>query len=208
MQLYLDDSPFEVSPGADASLNDLVGQVNQHLTGRRRVVIALGCDGREVPAGELEQVLERPAAQFDRVDIRSEPQSVVAALLLEQAFGLFGETEEHLPGINELLAEGQTARGMEILAGDFRLWQQAHEAVIQAVRLGEVPIDDVTVGELTSTSIIQQLRDKLVQIKESLEARDFVMLGDILQYEIGETISRWKQLIEEIGGRITPADVD
>jgi hypothetical protein len=206
MRLYLDETPLDVTPAADASLNDVLALVNQRLTGQRRVVIALGCEGREVPAGELQQVLERPAAQFNRVDIRTEPQSVVAGLLLDQAYGIFGETEEHLETINGLLAEGQTARGMELLAGDFRLWQQAHEAVIQAVRLGEVPIDDVHVGELTSTSIIQLLRDKLVQIKESLEARDFVMLGDILQYEIGETITKWKQLIEEIGGRITPAD--
>ena len=64
-------------------------------------------------------------------------------------------------------------------------------------------LDEVTVQGTPSVDIIGGLRDRLAQIKESLEARDYVMLADILQYEIGDTVQNWKALTAELRARLS-----
>jgi hypothetical protein len=198
MEFFLDNERLDLPATPGGTLETILAEVNKLVFARQRSVVALGCDGRDIPTGEILDVLARPADDFQRVDFRSEANAGVARQLLQQAAERFEETEQGRSGIIDLLAEGQTVRGMELLAGSFRLWQQAHQAVLQAVRVGGIRLDDVQVDGEPSVGVIEELKDKLVQIKEALEARDFVMLGDIMQYEIGETVAKWKALIGRV----------
>ncbi|UCG33328.1 MAG: hypothetical protein JSU68_01610 [Phycisphaerales bacterium] len=203
MDAFLDNEPWDHCLTDGDKLEALLALVNRDAADKGRTVIAIYCDGQEVNAEQLTEALAKPLSKFQRVELSSLPASEVAAAVLNQAAALVQETERNQCDIVELLNEGNTVRGMELLAGSFRLWQQAHEAVLQAVRLGRVDLDDVQVEGTPSVDIISGLRDRLAQIKESLEARDYVMLADILQYEIGDTVQRWKSLIAELRARFS-----
>ena len=204
MDAYLDNEPLESSVGEDERLEALLAEVNRAMSERDRVVVAILCNDQEVNADALPKALATPLSEFQRVELRSQPAGEVARAVLDQASGLLEETEREQPGIVEMLNEGNTVRGMELLAGSFRLWLQAHEAVLGAIRLGSVPLDDVRVDGTPSVDIVNGLKDKLEQIKEALEARDYVMLADILQYELPETLQTWKSLIGQLHQVISP----
>lgn len=203
VEIRLDDKLLERTNADGELLETLIADVNRSVAHDRRTVTAVICDGNEMDAVGLSAALKEPLGNFQRVDLRSQPASTVAAEVLAQAAALFEETEKDQPTIVELLGEGNTVRGMELLAGSFRLWQQAHEAVIHAVRLSGVNLDEVRIADTPAIEVIDGLRDKLAQIKEALEARDYVMLADILQYELSETIQNWKSLIARLRGMAT-----
>lgn len=203
MEIRLDDKLLERTIADGDLLETLIADVNRSVAQDRRTVTAVICDGNEMDAEALSAALKEPLGNFQRVDLRSQPASTVAAEVLAQAAALFEETEKDQPAIVQLLGEGNTVRGMELLAGSFRLWQQAHEAVIHAIRLSGVNLDEVRIAETPALEVIDGLRDKLAQIKEALEARDYVMLADILQYELSDTIQNWKSLIARLRGIAT-----
>ena len=203
MEAFLDNEAWSHSLADTDKLGMLLAAVNRDAADKGRAVIAIQCDGRDLGADELADALARPLSDFQRVELRSLPAGEVAVSILNHAADLVRETEQNQPDIVELLNEGNTVRGMELLAGSFSLWQQAHEAMLQAVRLGRVNLDEVTVQGTPSVDIIGGLRDRLAQIKESLEARDYVMLADILQYEIGDTVQNWKALTAELRARLS-----
>ena len=204
MQAFLDSQPVSHSLADSEKLETLLAEINRSAAGNGRAVISIHCDGQEIDAQGLVDALAKPLGEFQRIDLATRPAGEVAQAVLAQAAALVQETEQDQPGIVELLSEGNTVRGMELLAGSFRLWQQAHEAVLQAVRLASIPLDQVQVQGTPSVDIINGLKGKLEQIKEALQARDYVMLADILQYEIGETLQSWKALINQL--RQPPAD--
>jgi hypothetical protein len=203
MQAFLDNEPWDHSLTDGDKLEMLLAAVNRDAADKGRTVIAIQCDGQVVNAEQLTEALSKPLSEFQRVELSSKPVGEVAAAVLDHAGALVQETERNQSDIVELLNEGNTVRGMELLAGSFRLWQQAHEVVLQAVRLGRINLDDVAVEGTPSVDIIGGLRDRLAQIKESLEARDYVMLADILQYEIGDTVQSWRALIAELQARLS-----
>jgi len=195
MDIRVDDEILDQPIGDGDRLEALIATVNRTVGAQGRTITAVFCDGRELDADQLTQALQSPIKEFARLELRSQPASLVAARIFEQAAALFEETEKDQPLIVEMLNEGNMVRGMELLAGSFRLWQQAHEAVTHAVRLAGIQLDEIRIGETPSLDIINGLHEKLAQIKEALQARDFVMLADILQYELAETIENWKKLI-------------
>lgn len=202
MDIRVDDELFDEPIGDRDRLESLIAAVNRTVGAQGRTVTAVFCDGRELDAEQLTQALQSPINEFARLELRSQPAALVAGRIFSQAAALFEETEKDQPLIVEMLNEGNMVRGMELLAGSFRLWQQAHEAVTHAVRLAGIQLDEIRIGETASLDIINGLREKLAQIKEALEARDFVMLADILQYELTETIENWKALIAGLQERI------
>jgi hypothetical protein len=202
MEALLDGQPVEISIADGQKLEALLAEVNQIVAGRGRAVVSIQCDGQEVNAEALTAALGKPLSEFQRVELTSAPAKEVADAVLNQAGALVAETERDHGDIVELLNEGNTVRGMELLGGSFRLWQQAHDAVLQAVRLGGIRLDEVEVDGVSSMEIINGLKDKLAQIKDALEARDYVMLADILQYELGDTVQSWIALIGRMRERL------
>jgi len=202
MQARLDGQQLELSVADGEKLEALLAEANQVVAEQGRAVVSIQCDGQEVGAEALTAALSKPLNEFQRVELTSAPAKEVAEAVLNQAGALVAETERNHSDIVELLNEGNTVRGMELLGGSFRLWQQAHDAVTQAVRLGRIQLDQVEVEGVSSVEIINGLKDKLGQIKDALEARDYVMLADILQYELGQTVQSWIALINRLRGQL------
>ena len=46
--------------------------------------------------------------------------------------------------------------------------------------------------------VFGEVRDLLIQIKEVVEARDMVLLGDLLQYELDPVADRWERAIQRV----------
>jgi len=203
MEAFLDGEPRAYSLAESERLDTLLAEINRDMAEQGRAVVSIHCNGQEVDADELVAALARPLSGFQRVELTSMPAGEVAQAVLAQAAALVQETEQDHSGIVELLNEGNTVRGMELLGGSFRVWQQAHEAVLQAVRLAHIPLDQIQVQGAPSAEIIQGLKGKLEQVKEALEARDYVMLADILQYEMGETVQSWKALIDQLSAQLS-----
>lgn len=191
IEVYVDDRKHPISGQAAATLADVIEHVRLSVRGADRLIVSIACDGRELDEDELTTSLSLSAATMGRIDMLTRPARDVAAEIFDHAVALFDATQGPAAEAVELLAQGQTVRAMEILAGNLRSWQTAHESVLQAVRLLSLEVD---------SSAVERFRGTLSEVRDALLNRDFVALGDLLQYEAPDAINQWRDAIADLKG--------
>ena len=91
---------------------------------------------------------------------------------------------------------------MENLAGYLGLYKAAQEAVSQAARLNRLDLDKLQVNGRSMGLVIGELAGQLAQVKAALEARDLVLLNDLLTYELTRGTEQWQELLSALDQRL------
>ncbi|HEV8292061.1 MAG TPA: hypothetical protein VGP94_09060, partial [Tepidisphaeraceae bacterium] len=79
-----------------------------------------------------------------------------------------------------------------------RAWQHAQQSIVKVLELLRIDPADVTVANQPLARCLENFSLQLRQIKSSLEQRDFVSLGDTLQYETSDTTQSWLSCIDAV----------
>ena len=169
-----------------------IGQVLSHLQRDNRLVVNLLIDGEEPDLDCLPQVRRAP--------VNAHTLFIETAELRAMALEVIDEVESQLREADRLKGEavdllqrsGGAGKAMEKLSGCFSTWQNAQESVVKVARLLRLDLDGVSVDGRTLSALIQEFSGQLRQIRQALEHRDFVTLGDVLAYEMTETSTQWR----------------
>ena len=84
-------------------------------------------------------------------------------------------------------------------------WQQIQSAYANLAKLLEISLAQLPVGELTGESVLNEFCHQLSEIQTALQSKDFVLLADILQYEMDTAVSHWTNLLAATLGIADPA---
>jgi len=198
MHVYVDDKPFAVSDLASKTVRQVANEVNSALAQQGRMLVAVFCDGRLIEPQELQSVLDSPASRFERLDFQSALPAVLAREVLMRASELLDEVSPLLQQAGELLSQGQNARAMELLANCFGVWHQVQDSVAKSSRLLGLDLSKFLIADRPADEMLEEFADRLREVKEALENRDYVMLSDVVQYELPEAAPRWKELLERL----------
>lgn len=186
VEVYVDEQQQPIPADVAATLADVIEQVRASMRDADRLIVSIARDGRELNEEELTASLTLPAASMGRIDMLTRPARDVAGEVFDHAVALFDATQAPTAEAVELLAQGHTVRAMEILAGNLRSWQTAHESVLHVVRLLSLEMD---------AAAVERFRSTLSDVKDALINRDFVALGDLLQYEAPAAIQQWRDAV-------------
>src|SRR4029450_5082616 len=88
--------------------------------------------------------------------------------------------------VDLLQRSGGAVKAMEKLSGCFSTWHNAQESVVKIARLLRLNLDHVRVCDRSLSHLMDEFTGQLRQVKQALEGRDFVTLGDVLAYEMTE----------------------
>src|SRR4051812_9365862 len=191
MAVTVDHEPLEIEPLGLRT----VGQVLSHVQRDNRLVVHLLIDGREPEIGAMGDVRRSLINGHTLFIETAEPRAM--------ALEVIGEVEEQLDEADRLKAEavsllqksGGIGKAMEKLSGCFSTWQSAQESVLKTAQLLRIDLAKVIVGARSLQSVLTEFSGQLRQIKNALENRDFVTLGDILTYETTETSAQWREAL-------------
>src|SRR3954469_2303238 len=168
-----------------------VGQVLSHLQRDNRLVVNLLIDGQEPDLDCLSQVRQEQVNGHTLFIETAEPR--------EMALDAIAEVESQLREADRLKGEavdllqksGGAVKAMEKLSGCFSTWHNAQDAVVKVARLLRIDLDEVSIEGRSLTELVEEFSGQLRQVRQALEHRDFVTLGDVLAYEMTETTSQW-----------------
>ena len=59
----------------------------------------------------------------------------------------------------------------------------------------KLDVNAIAVNDEPLMDLISRPKDVLLQIKDALQSRDYVLLADILQYEFHEVTEQWQAVI-------------
>jgi hypothetical protein len=187
MSVMVDRQPLET----DQMGLQTLGQLLAHLQKDNRLVVHVLVDGQEPDLSQMGSVRKIPLREHTLFIETADPRDLALSALGEVDAQL-SEADRLRNEACDLIAKGLNQKAMEKLSGCFSTWQGAQESVLKTAQLLKLDLSMITAGRTPLTEMVAQFAEQLRQIKTALENRDFVLLGDILNYEATETTAQWR----------------
>ena len=195
MELYLDDRKTDAGCAPDASLGQLLADIKGRLDADGRIIVGVTCDGIDVCGDDFVEALKKPVAEYTRVDMHSaEPRELVREAL-NMAEQLLDATRGATGQIVDEIACGNVKEALPKLGECCRVWAQTNEGVCNAAAMLQIDVEKFCVGSQPLKDVLSIPVEHLTQLKEVVEAQDYVLLSDVLTYEFPEAINAWRSAI-------------
>ena len=198
MEVFVDDNLLDAAFVGDDTVEDVLRHVQLNLCPDGRMVTGIRCDGEEVNSDAIPNTLRKPASAFERIEVFVDTKGALVADAMSQAAVSLRQTEAACEQVAGLLTEGKTAEGIKALSACVGAWQQIHEAVAKSIQMLELDIERIMINDHPLIDVIKKPKDVLVQIRDALQAKDHVLLADVLQYELEEVLRQWQTIVARI----------
>lgn len=204
MKILLDNEalPIDGSSGS-ATVAHCLDAAKGQLRGTDRMVFGLRFDGEEVPAAMIEESLARPVAGLKSLEFVSARASQVVADALRETQKALTDSFVGVREAAEALSKGRLAESMERLTECINVWSQTHEALVQGGSLLAIDFERLGIAGRPMIDWLGDLARRLTEIRDAIEARDHILLSDILHYELDETLTGWEQMLGGVIQHIT-----
>jgi len=170
------------------------------------VIVKVEKDGEVLDGATLTQSRRLPLEDSE-VSLTSGIQKDLALTMLGKLAALIEWLAPQHKEVAGELERGSTQHGLDRLGNILSAWQQIQEAYGNLARLLEISLKDLPVHEMNGESVLNEFVRQLSEIQGALEQRDFVLLSDILQYEMDGAVANWMALLESTLGIVEPVAV-
>jgi len=197
MTVLLDNQPLSIDHLApDATMAQLIDVAKAQIEGTGSVIVALRHNNEDVAVERLEQMLSEPAGSFDNVELISGRPKQVVLDALELVRQAFAESFATVREAADALGAGKVAEAMTSIAECVSIWGHTHASIVQGGALAGVDFEGLDVAGRPLVDWLNELATKLRELKDAIESRDNVLLGDILRYELDDTLRKWEQMLD------------
>ncbi|HRT42036.1 MAG TPA: hypothetical protein P5223_08255 [Phycisphaerae bacterium] len=194
MLVTLDGRLLQRSFPPGCTLQDVIDQARA-LLDPQRLVVGVAVDGQDYLEQQLEVQLSQPLLPDVQVDLESADRSTVAVAALRAMAEEMERAADTLAEIARQLNAGQSAEGVRRMGDFLKTWQTCRNVVLQSGALVGRNLLQVSIESGTVADCLADLVERLRDLRDALEARDLVLLADLMQYEIPELCKKWKGLL-------------
>lgn len=195
MPVLIDDQNV---PLTGQNLRELLASAQEHLAGSGRVVVEVKLDGQPITGDDLDSESPTPAQAEVRV-YTAEPGELAVGVL-EQVREQLHAASKMQEEAADLLQQDEAGKALELVRKSVDGWLQSQQAVAQTAELLQVDLSKVEVDGEDDTVVqrMHQLIQRLVELKDLIQANDFVSLADALAYEWPQITENWDAAIGAI----------
>jgi hypothetical protein len=201
MIVTLDGRRFTQPPSPAGTLRCLIDQVRADLP-PDRLIVGVARNGQPLVERELEEWLARPLSAADRVDLATADRWELAAEALREVAGRIEAAGRQQEALAEQLNLGRTAEAVAGFSEFVSSFQACRQAIDQSSGLLE---RDLMGGEFEQRSLgghLEDLAGRLREIRDALEAGDYVLLADLLHYELPPLCQTWNRLLNDLADSV------
>jgi len=198
VEFFIDDVAVNSQVIDAGTVEQALQTVQSDLTPPDKLIVAFKCDGKEVLGETMAETLSTPVASLRRLEVFTSTKEALVIEAMNQATASLDDAEAECHRIAGLLTEGRTTDGIGALGQCLTVWQQIHDAVSKSVCMLEVDLDAALAEGDRLADLIAKPRDVLVQIKQALQAKDHVLLADILEYEFQDVTQQWHAVVDVV----------
>lgn len=205
MEVYIDEKRVEGDVAVSGTIEETVRAIQRDLCAPGQMVVGLRCDGKVIEGNAMADTLAQPASSLTRLDVFTGTRGALASDALGQAAQVLDDTAQRCGEVAGMLTAGNSSEAIEVLSQCVSAWQQIHDAVVKTVEMLEIDTEQTVDGEDKIASVMESLRDVLIQIRQALQQNDHVLLADVIQYEFEDVADRWRKTItyiREVADRI------
>jgi len=178
----------------------------QGRVAKGRVVVKVELEGTVLEGPALSQA-RRDAIGMGTLSLTTADQKDLSLTMLGKLAALIEWLGPQHKEVAGMLERGQTQAGLDRLKGILSAWQQIQEAYGNLAKMIELPLAELPVHDLNGSAVLEEFCGQLSEIQTALTNQDFVLLADILQYEMDGAMANWMALLEATLGVVEPAGV-
>lgn len=188
MSVTVDDLPLETERLGLAT----VGDVLTHVAGDDRLVVQVLLDGSEPDLAEIEG-LRSTRLEGRVLFVETARPGNIACEALDAVDDSLAEADEARVAAAEHFRSGEASTAMQKLSSCFPVWINAQESIGKVAKLLRADLALLKLDDGRPVAeVIGAFAGALRQLKEALEARDYVLCCDVLTYDMGPVADDWR----------------
>jgi hypothetical protein len=168
-----------------------------------QTIVKILLDEKLVEGPALTRV-RRNSLGTSTLSLTSTNQKELALTMLGKLAALIEWLAPQHRDVAALLERGNTQAGLQRLQGILSAWQEIQSAYANLAKMLGISLKDLPVHELHGEAVLNEFCRQLSEIQTALQNSDFVLLADILQYEMDGAIANWMSLLEATLGIVEP----
>jgi hypothetical protein len=192
VQIYVDEQPIACPIADGDSVGALIARVREQTSATGRLFVGLAADGIDLAGGDYAETMAQPAGRYARYDFRTGDPRELVADALPFCEELLDRAEETRHEVVEQLTRGRTADGLAALSQCCAAWRQVHESIVNSLHFLNLESARVSVAGRPLPESVADMKAPLNQIRDALEAKDLVLISDVLEYEFEPVVRNWR----------------
>ncbi len=201
MIVTLDGQRMEADFASADTLQALIDRVRaEHLPDR--LVVSVAVNGQLLLPEDLDARLSQPPAPQDQVDLESGDPRAISADALRQAAEQLAAAGQAQQEVADQLNAGQVAEALERVGELVGVWQAGQQVVVRCCALLGEDLTAVEYGDRPIREHFSELAEKLRELRDAFEARDMVLLADLLHYEMPPLCDTWHGLLTHLADAV------
>lgn len=197
MEIFIDGEPYKGTGFKEQTLLGILEGVQRELDSRKRAVIGLRIDGQDVLPEEIEGFRRTNVSDLGRIEILTgDRDSLIKNALLE--------VKEVLPALVEAVSElsrmvrtNTDPMVMDNLKKISEIWGALNERLQHTASALKLDLREIAVEGESVEERFRQLNRFLLDAANATQDRDFVLLGDILEYELAPRLMKQSSVVEQ-----------
>ena len=204
MRILLDENPCEIPAG---TVGEAIAIAAEAAEKAGRLVVEVRVDGATLTDEELQTTTRLQDAAEEVQMLTTTMEALLRDTFLQAAETLTAaEREQRLAA--EAMQGGRAAEGMASLMQSLEGWSGIRDAVVQGLSLAEIPTEDVEFDGVRLADAIVDLQKRLGRLKDAMVAEDVSATCDCLLYELPESTTAWRTLLDGLHHRFEAASED
>ncbi|HPD31903.1 MAG TPA: hypothetical protein PLL20_18065 [Phycisphaerae bacterium] len=205
MHVLVDDRPYTMAGPANQSLAELANEAcAANRQDEPRYVVSIRCDGQPLSQEDLAEALESPAERYERVEIQTQPVAALVRSALDQAALVLEDSTIAREKAADLLAAGQHEAAMQELQKFLEAWKQIHQTLMVVSQVLGIDLDSVADDRARLSTVLEVVKSRFAEMKDAMVQNDFVVVGDLLRYELSEPVEQLAGLLRGLGRSARP----
>jgi len=159
--------------------------VAEELRSRGRAMVSVSVDGRVLRPDEVNAELsDKPPDSVGSLSIQSEPIADLVAECLNELEQVLPELPQACHRLAEIFQGDDPDSGYEPFQQLAEIWRVIKERELQVLSALDIDAESLAIGGAPLAKAHEELNQFISEAAGALEARDCVLLGDLLEYEL------------------------
>jgi hypothetical protein len=201
MVVMLDGVRLNRPEAADLTLQGLVDQVRADLL-TDRLIVAVARNGAPLVDDALSEALSSPLAGEDQIELVSADRFEVAVGALREAGQALSDVARAQPALAGQLQQGRSAEAFQGFGEFIQVWQAARQTLEEASQLLHIDLTQLSHDGQSIRASLDDLAGQLRELRAGFEARDYVLLSDMMAYDLPALCQRWERILAALAEQV------